>query len=97
MSKEIKAMAEVEKAFILYDKNHDGIMEEAEIAKYFKDSAFSDVSLDDHQIGTLVGHLDKNMVGNITRKELISFVASIIKKDTTLTGHFRKRNCICKL
>ena len=47
VSRDIKILSEVEKTFIIFDGNNDGILEYHEVVDYFRSSAYPDLNLDD--------------------------------------------------
>ena len=74
ISLDIKAAAEVEKIWILYNLNEDNALEFDEVRDYLMDCAQPAIRLSDRQIHDIYTSIDTDNSGTVSKKELEQFI-----------------------
>ena len=74
VSKDIKILSEVEKVWIIYDRDENGTLEWPEISLYLNELAFPDLQMEPEEVKLVFESLDTNGNGNIDKKEMYEFL-----------------------
>ena len=78
VSRDIRITAEVEKIWIIYDTDDNGILDFAEVKDYIKKTAFASKNLDDDQVQELYETIDRDGNGKIDRQEMAQFLNLLV-------------------
>ena len=84
VSKEIKAIAEVEKIWILYDLDYNGELDFDETKAYLKEMAFPTLQLSDDTLDAIFRQIDYDKSGTIDKIEMKYFVLKLMDQHKDL-------------
>ena len=87
VSKDIKVYCEVEKIWILYDRDYNGTLDFEEIVDYLKERAYPHLKLSDDQLHGIMDSIDTDGNGTIDRQEMERFLHVVLdmQKDISFT------------
>ena len=86
ISREIKLECEVEKIWIIYDKDRNGTLELEEVASYLRNTAYPiyqiqsnieyypNLDLTDDEIEVIFKHIDDDDDDQVTKEEMVEFL-----------------------
>ena len=83
VSLDIKAAAEVEKIWILYNLNGDETMDFMEVMDYLIDNSKPRLTVNNQQIQDIYNRIDKDRSGLITKPELEQFIRTLMEQQTS--------------
>ena len=75
---QIRIISEVEKIWIVYDRNQDGMLDYDEISEYLQNEAYPDLTLTELQLHKIFSNIDIDGSGYIDKKELEVFVTKLL-------------------
>ena len=81
---EIKAVAEVEKIWILYDLDNNGELDFTETKAYLKEMAYPYFSITDEKLDEIFRSIDCDGSGTIDKKEMKLFVQKLMREQKFL-------------
>ena len=74
IARDIKIISEVEKIWILFDKENNGELDYSEIKQYLQEVAYTHLSLTDKDIKNTFDFIDKDKRGTIDKHEMKEFI-----------------------
>ena len=85
LSREIKVLAEVEKIWILYDVDGNGLIDKSEISEYLRHMAQPKLELTDEEIDQVFGVIDIDSDNQIDKDEMECFFKVLMIMQNNLT------------
>ena len=77
-------MAEVEKIWIVYDLDENGVLDYEEISLYLKKTAYPNLNLTDDHLKAMFDHIDLDGNGTIDKHEMERFLTMLIQEQKDL-------------
>ena len=79
VSKDIKILSEVEKVWIIYDRDENGSLDWYEVDEYLKKLAFPDLKMTSEEVRFVFNCLDGDESGTIDKNEMYNFLKILTK------------------